>query len=118
MNNDSDPEKIQASQAKFMGNVKLKISPDEAARNYARQFDEASINKIIGAWQNGYCFGNNEVMDRWHEYIAMQPPKPIEVKSNEISLEVYKMFIREKIKKDSKGNWWNKLKLWYKFFKA
>lgn len=126
MNNDSEPHQPSQSSARFMKNEKL--SPDEAARNYAShyyQHSEEKGNISISSWLDGYCFGNNSMMDRYNslmeaynQFVAMQPPKPIVVDRKEISLETYKMFIREKIKRDSNGKWWLKVKLWFKFISA
>lgn len=74
--------------------------------------------QVESAWTDGYCFGNNEVMEKWQQYIACQPPPPIVMERNEVSLSTYKMFVREKIKRDSRGSWWAKVKLWYKFLMA
>lgn len=74
--------------------------------------------QVESAWTDGYCFGNNEVMDKWQRWMAVQPPPPIKIDANEMSIENYKGFLSRKINKDSKGNWWLKIKLWYKFIMA
>lgn len=109
--------------------LKEKLSPDEAAFNFAHSVVEYGIltgctdiklieRQITLAWKEGYCFGNNEMMDKFQKYIACQPPPPIIMDKNEVSLSTYKMFVCEKIKRDSNGNWWTKLKMWYKFIKS
>lgn len=127
MDNDSEPQDAKAYNPRFMMNEKP--NPDQAAHNFATAVVQSGIlmycihndtiyRQVTYAWKSGYCFGNNEMMDKWQQYIACQPPPPIVMDKKEISLSTYKMFVREKIKRDSKGSWWAKVKLWYQFLTA
>lgn len=116
LDKDYEPKMQGATNYRPMKNIPL--SPQDEARNWASKFDGQSINIALSSWERGYYFGKTEVMDKWAEYVAIQPPQPIKFESNEISLATYKMFITQKIKRDSKGNLWAKIKMWYQFLIA
>ncbi len=97
---------------------KEKLSADEAGRMFSDSFEPEYRRLAHQCWNEGHCFGHNEAMEKFSLYIACQPPAPIVMDKNKVSLETYKMFVREKIKRDSKGSWWAKIKLWYKFIKS
>lgn len=94
---------------------KPKLSADETAWNFASNYLHEDRRLAHLAWKKGYYFGHNEMMERFQQYIACQPPPPIKINADEMSIENYKGFLSRKINKDSKGSWWAKVKLWYKF---
>lgn len=94
------------------------LHPNEYIKTYINGFPPSDRSQVANIWHDGYCFGHNEMMEKFQLYMTCQPPPPIVMDKNEVSLSTYKMFVREKIKRDSNGSWWAKLKLWYKFIKS
>lgn len=126
MHSDSEPQKANTFNPRFMTSERMPA--DEQARIFAKTVVDHGIaasgdvkiieKQVYYAWMTGFYMGQNEVTEKWQQYIACQPPPPIKIDANEMSIESYKGFLCRKINKDSKGSWWAKVKLWYKFLIA